>query len=183
MLADHRAPATFFMIGELAAARPEIVQSVASAGHPLGCHTWTHRSLTRLSVNARRDEILRTSALLSRLGGTTVRYFRPPLGQWDEGLARQVQAVNHQIVLWSIDPKDWARPGSAKIARRVLKNLHDGAVILLHDGGGDRTQTFVALPQIIAGIRGRGLEIVPLPLGSHGRPDEPPAPEHHLHRS
>ncbi len=87
---------------------------------------------------------------------------RPPYGRVDARVVERLGSRGLTTALWDVDPRDWSRPGAGTIAARVLDRLHPGAVIVLHDGGGDRSQTVAALPVILDGIRSRGY--VPAPL-------------------
>ena len=91
-----------------------------------------------------------------------IRCLRPPYGAYDDGVVERLSARGLHTVLWTVDPQDWARPGTDAIVRRTMDQLRPSAVILLHDGGGDRSQTVAALPRILDGLRERGYRVVPL---------------------
>jgi peptidoglycan/xylan/chitin deacetylase (PgdA/CDA1 family) len=100
--------------------------------------------------------------VLSRLGARP-RLFRPPGGSTSPQLVRAAAALGQRVVLWSVDPADWTLGSSArKITKRVLAAVRPGSIVILHDGGGDRTATLAALPAIVRGIRQRGLQLVAL---------------------
>jgi peptidoglycan/xylan/chitin deacetylase (PgdA/CDA1 family) len=162
LLARHRAQATFFVVGRQAAAHPELVRQAWAAGHGVGNHTWTHRRLTRLGGGALEAEVGPTSAAIQRATGAPVRCLRPPHGTVDAASAEQARALGLRLVMWDVDSNDWRRPGAGVIAGRVLGRVRSGDVVLLHDGGGDRSQTVAALQQVLASLSSRGFRFSPL---------------------
>jgi peptidoglycan/xylan/chitin deacetylase (PgdA/CDA1 family) len=162
LLARHRAQATFFVVGRQAAAHPELVRQAWAAGHGVGNHTWTHRRLTRLGAGALQAEVGPTSAAIQRATGAPVRCLRPPHGTVDAATAAQARALGLRLVMWDVDSNDWRRPGAGVIAGRVLGRVRAGDVVLLHDGGGDRSQTVAALQQVLASLSARGFRFSPL---------------------
>lgn len=154
VLARHHAKATFFVLGREAAAYPELVETTRAQGHTIGNHTWDHPMLTKLTPQRIRQEIF---------SGVKSKCFRPPFRDTNPAVAA-VAAANHQReVLWDIDTKDWEKPGAAKIERAILRGAHPGAVILLHDGGGNRTQTVAALDRALTQLTARGYTFRALP--------------------
>ncbi len=157
--------ATFFVIGYLAAAYPQLVRRELRLGMTVGNHSYNHPEVPpfdQLPPPLLRDEIALGGQVLSRLGDQP-RLFRPPGGSTSPALVRAAAALGQRIVLWSVDPADWSPGRSAKaIARRVLSAVQPGSIVILHDGGGDRSATLAALPAIIRGIRKRGLHLVTL---------------------
>ena len=89
-------------------------------------------------------------------GGAAPGLFRPPYGSRSPDVLRWLGERAAPVVLWDVDPCDWARPGAVVIAGRVLLRARPGAIILMHDGGGDRSQTVAALPLVIEGLLDRG---------------------------
>jgi peptidoglycan-N-acetylglucosamine deacetylase len=156
LLARHRARATFFVVGRHAAAHPELVRQAYAAGHGVGNHTWTHRRLTRLGAGALEAEVGATSAAIQRATGAPVRCLRPPYATVDAASAERARALGMRLVMWDLDTGDWRRPGAGVIAGRVLSRVRSGDVVLLHDGGGDRSQTVAALQQVLASLSARG---------------------------
>jgi peptidoglycan/xylan/chitin deacetylase (PgdA/CDA1 family) len=162
LLAQYGVPATFFMIGWEAAASPDLVRRVAAAGDGVGSHTWNHLDLTRLNEAGMAVQVDKTEALLSSETGWKVTCIRPPEGHEDQALVRRLSQRGLSTVLWSADTRDWTRPGTDTIVRRALADLSPGAIILLHDGGGDRSETLAGLPQIIEGVQSQGYRLVPI---------------------
>jgi peptidoglycan-N-acetylglucosamine deacetylase len=162
LLARYRAQATFFVVGGNAAAHPELVRQAYAAGHGVGNHTWTHRRLTRLGGGALEAEVGATSAAIHRATGAPVRCLRPPYATVDAASAARARALGLRLVMWDVDSGDWRRPGTGVIADRILGRVRSGDVVLLHDGGGDRSQTVAALQQVLASLSARGFRFSPL---------------------
>ena len=156
LLARYQARATFFVLGRSAAAHSELVRQEFAAGHGVGNHTWSHRRLTSLTSAQLAAEISATSGAIQRITGAPVRCLRPPFATVDAASAEQVRALGLRLVLWDIDTNDWLRPGTGAIAGRVLGRVRSGDVILMHDGGGNRSQTVAALEQVLATLSARG---------------------------
>lgn len=152
VLRRHGVRAVFFEVGQNVAAYPDLVARVRAEGHLVGNHTWSHAKLTDLRGRAIGDQLDRTDDAL----GGRVRCVRPPYGATDPRVAHVIGARGQRTVLWDVDPQDWARPGTDRIVRRVLASVHDGAVVLMHDGGGDRSQTVAALEQVLTRLEERG---------------------------
>ncbi|WBQ03690.1 polysaccharide deacetylase family protein [Kribbella sp. CA-293567] len=154
VLARHRAKATFFVLGKEAAAHPELVGATRAQGHTVGNHTWDHQMLTRLIPRRMHEEIF---------NGVKSKCFRPPYRDTNAAVAK-VAAANHQRqVLWDVDTKDWEKPGAARIERAILHGAYPGAVVLMHDGGGNRTETVAALNRALPQLRARGYTFRALP--------------------
>jgi peptidoglycan-N-acetylglucosamine deacetylase len=157
ILARYQVPATFFCVGLQASAHPADVARTAAAGHGLGNHTWSHPFLPDLTRAQLAEQLDRTDEAVSRAAaGREPGLFRPPYGARSPDVLRWLGERGSPIVLWDVDPSDWARPGAAVIAGRVLTQARPGTIVLMHDGGGDRSQTVAALPLVIEGLLDRG---------------------------
>jgi peptidoglycan/xylan/chitin deacetylase (PgdA/CDA1 family) len=133
-LAEIDAKATFFVIGREAEKHPDLVKRIASEGHSIGDHTWTHSDVRTLSASAFRDELKRSTELLAELTGKPVRLFRPPFGKIGAGHLLTLIRGGHTVVLWNTDPRDY----SCQTAEEVQSNLsawrmQAGDIVLLHD--------------------------------------------------
>ncbi|GAA4836517.1 polysaccharide deacetylase family protein [Kitasatospora terrestris] len=137
--------ATFFLVGENAVNRSALVREIARQGHHLANHTWSHPDLRHLSEAQVRDELERTSDLLHTATGKPATWFRAPGGDWSDVALRVSNELGMRPMGWSVDPVDWARPGTSRITTRVLDAIRPGSIVLNHDGGGDRSQTIAAL--------------------------------------
>ncbi|MEV7776592.1 polysaccharide deacetylase family protein [Kitasatospora sp. NPDC086791] len=155
-LARYGVRATFFEIGQNVAAHPSLTGQVAKQGHSVQNHSWSHPDLRRLSAAAVDSQVNSTDRAIRARTGRTPTCLRPPYGAVNGAVRSRAAALGKQVVLWSVDPADWSRPGTAAIRSRVLDTVRPGSVILLHDGGGDRSQTVAALPAIISTLKARG---------------------------
>jgi peptidoglycan/xylan/chitin deacetylase (PgdA/CDA1 family) len=157
-LATVDAPAVFCLVGDNAVARPEVVRAILAAGHALCDHTRDHsRSVggrDRATVKAEINGGLRE--IRSVAGDAPVRYYRQPYGAWTPLAVEVMYAAGLNPLRWTDDPRDWSRPGTVAIAQRVLLRLRPGAVILMHDGGADRSQTVAALRWLLPHLRDAG---------------------------
>ncbi len=159
LLARHDAKATFFVVGSQAAADPAGVRAIRAAGHKVANHSWSHPDLTRLSAAAIRGEISRTDAAF----GAAAKCVRPPYGATNDIVAQAISSTGKRSVLWSVDSLDWTRPGADSIAGRILAQVTPGAIVLLHDGGGDRSQTVAALATVLDSLQSQGYSFRTLP--------------------
>jgi peptidoglycan-N-acetylglucosamine deacetylase len=162
ILQSSGVPATFFPFGNAMRADPGFWAQVAAAGYPIGNHSMTHPVLTGLSDAALRSEITDATALITQVSGRPpISVMRPPYGAWDQRVAAAAAAGGYAwLLLWDVDPRDWAGPSAQTIVDRVVGAARDGSVILLHTFPG---QTTVALPGIIAGLRARGFGFATIP--------------------
>jgi peptidoglycan/xylan/chitin deacetylase (PgdA/CDA1 family)/sulfur carrier protein ThiS len=157
--------ATFFVIGYLADAYPDLIRDELRAGMTVGNHSYNHPEVPpfdQLPPRLLHDEIELGAQSLRRAGASPL-LFRPPGGSFSPAVVRAAEQRGERIVLWSVDPRDW-QPGATarQIARNVLAAVRPGSIIELHDGGGNRNATVAALPAIVRGIRHRGLRLVAL---------------------
>lgn len=157
-LKRHNAKATFFMIGSQARANPSLVRQVRAQGHAIGNHTDTHPWLTRLSPGAIGSQLRRADATLGR-----TRCMRPPGGFVNGSVRSVAKAGGKQVVMWTVDPADWARPGTARISGTILRNTRPGSIILMHDGGGPRDQSVAALRTVLPRLKAQGYRFETLP--------------------
>jgi len=155
--------ASFFPVGRPIAAFPRGLAGVRRAGFPVGDHTMTHPLMGHLGAGAQAGEIDGQARLLTRHEIAYPRFFRPPDGSFDGTTRALLQRRRMLMVLWSVNPEDYFRPGAAQIVGRVMRGARPGAIVLMHDGGGDRSQTVAALPTIIRRLRARGLTPVSIP--------------------
>ncbi len=152
--------ATFFCIGQQILAYPAIVRQESADGNLVENHTWSHPNLIYLPIPALSRQLSLTANAISQVTSISPTFFRPPYGEINSSILAQAKNQNLSVVLWDVDPRDWSLPGSQAIITRVLSAAHNGAIILLHDGGGNRVQTIAALPTIITALRVRGLRFV-----------------------
>jgi peptidoglycan-N-acetylglucosamine deacetylase len=163
ILGRDRVPATFFEVGVLERYFYASTAAIVAAGDVIGDHTEVHAAMSRLSPSAQRAELLQEATAIGRHGARFPRLFRPPYGTWDAATLRLLHRYRMLMVLWTVDTSDYRRPGVRAIVRTALAGARPGAIILLHDAGGNRSETVAALPQIIAGLRRRHYRLVTVP--------------------
>jgi peptidoglycan-N-acetylglucosamine deacetylase len=164
ILAQRQAPATFFVVGRQVQRYPDLVRREVAAGMAIGSHSYRHpQPFDRLPAARIRDEIARGRRTLVPLGIHPVG-FRPPGGATSPAVAAAAQEFGDRTVLWSVDPADWQPSVTPQqLVQRVLAAARPGAIVLLHDGGGNRSATVAALPAIIDGLRRLGLTLTVVP--------------------
>ncbi|WP_350274166.1 polysaccharide deacetylase family protein [Kribbella sp. HUAS MG21] len=156
ILAKYDAKATFFEIGQNVRKHPALTKRIHAAGHSVQNHTWTHADLRTLSATAFRQQLASTDEAIRAQTGSTPACLRPPYGGVNATVRQRARALGKDLVVWTVDSRDWTKPGTTAIVQRVLKNVHNGSVILMHDGGGNRTQTVAALPAILQALKAQG---------------------------
>jgi peptidoglycan-N-acetylglucosamine deacetylase len=162
ILARYGVPATFFCTGMYAAAWPEYLVRMREEGHTVANHTWSHPFLFELTRPQLTAQLDRTNEAIAAATGAAPTLFRPPYGSRTPEVLRWLAESGLTTVLWDVAPDDWQLPGADTIAARVLDEARPGSIVLLHDSGGDRSQTVAALAPIIEGLLGRGFTFVPV---------------------
>ena len=160
VLQQYRVPASFFEIGDEVARYPQYAKMVAAAGYPVESHTWSHPDLSTLPPADVAAQIDMTQAEIKAVTGTTPQCLRPPYDAWNASVLNQIAQRGLTTMSYSVDPKDWTLPGVQAIVTRVVGAAFPGAVVDMHDAGGDRSQTVAALPQIINQLRAEGYTFV-----------------------
>jgi peptidoglycan-N-acetylglucosamine deacetylase len=167
ILSNKEVPATFYVVGKQAALYPDIVKRIYREGHEIGNHTFNHSDIKKDGAYSLQMEFNSTQRLIRHITGHSTMLYRPPYTtdieyQNTRDLLPyfQTQEMGYTMVGAYIDPKDWQPVSSGIIVQRVMDNLSEGNVILLHDSGGDRTATINALPEIIDKLRAKGYTFV-----------------------
>jgi len=162
LLEQYHVPAMFCMIGNQVLGHENIAKMVTAAGHQLANHTWSHpTSLEKKTGDAVHSEILRAQEKIYRTTGQAPKFFRSPGGAWSPMVLQKTAGAGLLPLDWTNDPKDWSQPGVAKIEHTMLA-AHPGQILLCHDGGGDRSQTYNALKVVLPQLKARGLHFVAL---------------------
>jgi len=173
ILKAKQVPATFFVIGENAMPHPLLLNRIVDEGSEIGNHTFTHPNLALVSPESTRIELNSTRRLVEAYTGRSIRLFRAPyFGDAEPTTSNELlpaltaQRDGYTNVGLHVDPDDWKRPGvdkiiSASLAQVTTSDPETGSqIVLLHDGGGDRSQTVAALPGLIDALRARGYKFV-----------------------
>ena len=146
--------ATFFEIGQETPGRAQIMKKILRQGNEIGNHSLHHE------MGPSSASIHETDRLIRNATGFRPCDFRPPDGVVTSGLVARAHAQHLVTVNWNVDPRDWATPGVASIVSNVISNAHNGSIVVMHDGGGNRSQTVAALPAILSHFRHRGYSFV-----------------------
>lgn len=161
VLEREHVQATFFQIGEQISTYGTVVdRRMLADGDMIGDHTWSHATVSGDGPFAVAQISEARAAIRRATGGFTPCLFRAPGGAVSGALISQARSMGFTTIEWDIDPRDWARPGTAAIYSNVVSNAHDGAIVIQHDGGGDRSETLAALPHEIDTLRSEGYQFV-----------------------
>uniref|UniRef100_UPI001575E4FC glycosyltransferase n=1 Tax=Sphingomonas bacterium TaxID=1895847 RepID=UPI001575E4FC len=175
VLKREHVPATFFVVGENALTERGLLQRELAEGHEVGSHTYTHPNLAQASAGQTRFELNADQRLFQAFTGRSLRLFRAPyFGDAEPTTADEIgpvalaQRMGYLSVGLHVDPGDWKRPGVAHIVDTTVQEVEAGDeersanIVLLHDAGGDRSQTVTALPLLIEALKARGYRFVPV---------------------
>jgi peptidoglycan-N-acetylglucosamine deacetylase len=165
--------ATFFEIGREVRAYPSLTARLTQAGMVIGDHTEEHLPMALLGASAQASELDEAANAIQAAGAPRPLLFRPPYGSFAATTLRLLRERDMVMVLWTVDTSDYERPGMRRIIYTALSGARPGAIILFHDGGGNRSQTVAGLPRIIARLHQRGYQLVTVPELLHD--DPPPA--------
>lgn len=162
VLKKYHAKATFFVIGAHAKEHPQIIKRQIRDGHEVANHTFNHDYDLHISKRRLRSELLKTSKTIYKISGTRPVLFRPVGGYYNELIINTALENNFNTIMWSWhqDTKDWSRPGVDKIVHNVISDTKPGDIILMHDAGGNRSQTVKALDEILETLTNAGYECV-----------------------
>lgn len=156
-------PATFFEVGAEEQYFHASTSEIVARGYAIGDHTESHAPMSKLSKRDQRAQLLQQVAAVARYGAPFPRLFRPPYGLWSRSTLGLLRRYRMLMVLWTVDTSDYRQPGVSTIVHSAVSGARPGAIILLHDAGGDRAQTVAALPKIIGTLRHRGYRFVTVP--------------------
>jgi peptidoglycan/xylan/chitin deacetylase (PgdA/CDA1 family) len=155
--------ATFFMLGRSARNSPDLARRVLAEGHTVGSHSLGHKQLTKLKTPAAiRKEISSGVSAIAGVTGVRPVWFRPPYGAVNGAFKKQIRVLKLRTAMWDIDTLDWTKPGVHTLYRNAVRSTQPGDIVLMHDGGANRTQTIEALPLIIEDLRAKGYTLVTL---------------------
>lgn len=158
ILKQKQVEATFFVIGKNASQNPSLLRRMVTEGHEIGNHGYTHNYNRRKMI----DELKQTDQIVYTATGTHTYFYRPPGGFVSKNQIEMIKNQGYVVTLWSVDGRDWRKPGVNRIISNVVQNVFPGAIILLHDGGGIRSQTVLALEQVIDELHADGYRFVTL---------------------
>lgn len=174
ILKEEGVRATFFLSGPWARRHPDLVRRIVDDGHEIGSHGDRHVNLSRHSRAEVARNIQKADTDLRAVSGQEPRFFRPPNGDYDDVVIETARSLGYETVLWAIDTLDWKNPGPDYMVRRVMQQVFNGAIILMHASDSSR-QIHLALREIIQKLRAEGYELLTvgelLLAGTPGRND------------
>jgi peptidoglycan/xylan/chitin deacetylase (PgdA/CDA1 family) len=171
ILKSYQVRATFFMVGSQVEKYPDLALRIYRENHATGNHTFSHANLLASSTERVLVEVKRGEEAINRATGATCRLFRPPHGFKNTDVIKACHQQGYSVIGWSEMAVDWNEKKPAVIASKVLERAQNGAIVLLHDGGGDRSSTVEALPEIIMGLQEQGYSFVTIPQMLHIKGD------------
>lgn len=160
ILDEYGIKATFFVVGQLAERYPELIKRELSEGHEVASHTWSHPNIVTMPEDNIIKELSETEECLYRLAGWRPRLFRPPEGKYGDAVRKAAGRFDYDVVLWTVDTRDWAHTAAKDIAKTVLDNTSSGSIILCHDFIGTNSHTPEALRIFIPELIKNGYEFV-----------------------
>lgn len=160
ILKEKGVKATFFDVGEECLSFPDAEKRMLEEGHQVASHSNTHPDMPTLSRDALRAEIIAGFSNMKKASGHVTKVLRAPYGAFGKKQWQETSDLIDMNVLWDIDTLDWKRPGAKAIHDAAMTGAHNGAIVLMHDGGGDRSQDVEALPGIIDDLKKQGYEFV-----------------------
>jgi peptidoglycan-N-acetylglucosamine deacetylase len=162
ILKKNNIKGTFFVIGQNLKNFPDLGKQIVADGHVIANHTW-HHWYHFFNEQAAAYEIDTTSDLIYKVTGVKTTLFRPPGGMLHNGLAAYARSKKYTVVMWSADSIDYKQPAVPRLLNNVIRDSKPGGIVLMHDGGGNRSKTVQALPQIIENFRKQGYRFVTVP--------------------
>jgi peptidoglycan/xylan/chitin deacetylase (PgdA/CDA1 family) len=161
LLQEAEGKATFYMIGKHMKEHPEIVKDVHLQGHEIGNHTYSHPYLTQLHKDECLREITVTHHLIKEMTGVTPTTFRPPYLDYNNDTHSIISKWRYRTIgALNLDAEDWVQPGVEHIVSKTINHIKNGAILLFHDGFGDRSQTVEALRQLIIELKSKDYQLV-----------------------
>jgi peptidoglycan/xylan/chitin deacetylase (PgdA/CDA1 family) len=157
VLNEYDANATFFVIGESANAEKDSLKRISENGFAIGSHSYNHPDLTKVSTQELNYQINRTDQIVKNITGEVPTFFRPPYGSYNKKVIRH---VNRPIILWNVDTLDWKSRDSKKVYRSVMRSVHEGAIILMHE---IYPSTVNAMPKILSTLKNLGYSFASIP--------------------
>ncbi|RJX29141.1 MAG: polysaccharide deacetylase family sporulation protein PdaB [Dethiobacter sp.] len=159
ILRNNNIKTTFFLTGFWVEKYPDMVKKIVEEGHEIGNHTYSHPHLNSLSEEQIKTELKKVGNMILELTEKQPDLFRPPFGEYSNKVITAAEKCGYRTIQWSIDSLDWKELGKEPMVKRVTESIHPGAIILFHNNG---KYTAEALPEIIAYVKEKGYEVVPI---------------------
>ena len=154
-LEDNNVHITFFIGGTWAKDNPDLLKNIAERGHELANHSYNHPHPNTLSKNQNKEQILKAETIIQGITGVKTSLYAPPYGEYNDVVLNTAQELEYKTIMWSIDTIDWKRPPADIVKSRVLKKIHNGAIVLMHP----TESTQKALPELLKELHEKGYTI------------------------
>ena len=151
-LEDNNVHITFFIGGTWAKDNPDILKNIVEKGHEVANHSYNHPHPNTLSKDKNKEQILKAETIIQQITGVKTSLYAPPYGEYNDVVLNAAQELDYKTIMWSIDTIDWKRPPSEIVKSRVLKKIHNGAIVLMHP----TKPTKKALPELLKELREKG---------------------------
>lgn len=151
--------ATWFMVEFWAEKYENYIQKITKAGHEIGTHSSTHSYMSKQNSEEIKKELLSSSEAIEKVTGSKVQLFRPPYGDYDDELIKTASEQGYYTIQWDVDSLDWKDLSATDIAMRVINNVKNGSIILMHNNG---LHTAEALPIILETLKNKGYSFIPI---------------------
>lgn len=151
-LEDNNVHITFFIGGTWAKDNPDLLKNIVEKGHEVANHSYNHPHPNTLSKDKNKEQILKAETIIQQITGVKTSLYAPPYGEYNDVVLNAAQEVDYKTIMWSIDTIDWKRPPSEIVKSRVLKKIHNGAIVLMHP----TEPTKKALPELLKELREKG---------------------------
>ena len=157
ILAQHRAKATFFVVGRNISGHQETLKRAAEEGHEIGSHSWGHPQLTKLTQDGIREQLTKTRDKIQEAAGVEANLLRPPYGAQNKTVRAIAGEMGVVLINWNVDPKDWQLRNADKVYDAVISRVTDGDIILCHD---IHATTIDAMERLIPDLQAQGYQLV-----------------------
>ncbi|MBK1987580.1 polysaccharide deacetylase family protein [Sphaerospermopsis aphanizomenoides BCCUSP55] len=162
ILKKNNIKGTFFVLGQNVKNYPDLTKRIVAEGHTIANHTW-HHWYHHMNPQTAAYEVANTTDIIFKTTGVKTSLFRPPGGNMKNGVATYARNNKYAIIMWSSDSIDYSRPGVPRLINNIFREAKPGGIVLMHDGGGDRSHTIKALPEVINRFRKQGYQFVTIP--------------------
>ncbi len=164
ILKQHKAKATFFLVGHKAEENPAMVKRILSEGHAIGNHTYNHLNLTKVKFNQAQADIAKGQQVLAKISKQKITLFRPPYSSTNKKLTKLVESTGQQTIMWSVAPYDYSGWESQTIEQFILNRVSNGSIVVEHSAGGPAiAQTVASLPNVLTALQKQGYSFVTIP--------------------
>ncbi|MEQ8201244.1 MAG: polysaccharide deacetylase family protein [Syntrophomonadaceae bacterium] len=163
----NNAQVTFFVTGRWAEKNADMLQQMAQAGHSVQNHGYRHVHFNALGTEEIGSEIKKAEEIIFNITGQKSSFFASPYGEYNPRLVQAVNGIGYQYIMWSVDTIDWQKPAPETIVNRVMKKVHNDAIILMHP----TEPTVKALPTLLGQLQAQGYQMVSIDKITAGKSD------------